>query len=91
MLLNLNKAPTDPIERIVWLDGVMEAAKRECDAALAQAYFTARLERRFDAAVRLGRASRKRALALSRAHNEATGRTVRWNDGQDPTSSDFHG
>jgi hypothetical protein len=37
-ILNLDAAPADPIERIMWLSGVMEQAKAELDAAFAEAY-----------------------------------------------------
>jgi hypothetical protein len=90
-VLDLSKAPDDPLEAIAWLDGVIEKARAELDDAYAAAYFKARLEGRFLDALRIGRLSRKRALALVRRHNERTGRSVRWNDGLDPSSTRYSG
>ena len=90
-ILNLSAAPRDVIERIIWLDGVQEAVDLELADAYEEAYFEARLQRRLDVAVEVGRASRKRALAWTRRRNERTGRTVRWNDGADPTSTAYSG
>jgi hypothetical protein len=91
MLLNLSNAPTDPVERIIWLDGVNEQVRAELEEEYAAAYFAARLQRRLDTAIKVGRASRKRALAWTRRQNERTGRSVRWNDGADPTSTAYTG
>jgi hypothetical protein len=88
-LLNLAAAPTDPIERIMWLSGVMKRAKVELDAELAKAYFDARLERRLDDAISAGPYARKRVLAMTRKENQARGRMVRWRDGADPSSSAY--
>jgi hypothetical protein len=91
MMLNLDDAPEAPIERLLWLSGVMEAVKAELDAEFAEAYYEARLEGVFDTATGLGLHSKKRALAFTRAENERRGRTIRWNDGVDPTSTAFTG
>lgn len=91
MLLNTKQMPADPIEKIVWLDGVNEQVRRELDDLYRVAYFEARLQRRFGDAVKIGRTSRKRALAFTRQHNERLGRTVRWQDGLDPTSTAYTG
>lgn len=90
-VLDLSTAPSDPIERIIWLDGVHDAVREELEMEYQDAYFRARITRRFDDALRVGRMSRKRALALTRRQNEQTGRTIRWNDGVDPTSSAYAG
>lgn len=90
-LLNLNSAPRDAIERVIYLDGVMEQVSAELDAAYREAYFEARMQRRFEDALRVGRASKKRALAWTRQKNEETGRSVRWNDGADPSSTAYSG
>ena len=90
-ILNLRDAPRDAVERIIWLDGVMEQVRLELDDAYAEAYFEARIQRRFEDALRAGRASKKRALAWTRRRNEQTGRTVRWGDRQDPTSTAYSG
>lgn len=90
-LLNLEPAPTEPIERIMWLSGVKEQVAAELDAAFAEAYFEARLQRRLDTAVKAGPYPRLRVLALTRHENERRGRTVRWNDGADPTSTAYAG
>jgi len=89
MILNLSTMPNDPVERVIWLDGVAEAVRRELYEAYSEAYFNARLQRRFETALELGKTSRKRALAMTRHHNERTGRSVRWQDRLDPTSTAF--
>lgn len=91
MILNLDDAPKDPIERIIWLDGVNKAVRIELEAEYQRAYFGARITKRFDEAVAVGRTSRKRALAWTRKQNETTGRTIRWNDGADPSSTNYSG
>ena len=83
MLLNLNEAPEDPIERLLYLSGVKEQVQRELDREWQLAYFWCRFTGRIDEAVRLGLHSRHRALAFTRAENEARGRMVRWNDGRE--------
>lgn len=88
-LLDLGGAPVDPVERIVWLDGVMAQVREELDVHYAEAYFLARLQRRMIEAVGVGNLSMKRALRLTRAHNERSGRSVRWNDGLDSTSTAY--
>lgn len=88
-LLNLTEAPKDPIERLMYLTGVKERATQELEDELAKAYFDARLSGRFEAAVLAGPYAKKRVLALTRHENERRGRTVRWNDGLDPTSSRY--
>jgi hypothetical protein len=88
-MLDLSGAPNDPVEAIIWLDGVMERARHELDLAYEQVYFDARLQGRLDEAVSVGRASRKRALAWTRRRNERLGRTVRWGDQADPSSGAY--
>ena len=90
-ILNLGEAPHDPIERLLWLSGVREAAERELDAAYQRAYYEARLSGRFDAALSLGLHSKKRALRWTRRENNASKRLVRWGDGADPSSTLFTG
>jgi len=91
MLLNLADAPTDPIERLMWLSGVKEQAAKELDDAFAIAYFEARLQRRLDSAIAAGPYARKRVLRYTRQENQKRGRTVRWQDGADPTSTAYSG
>jgi hypothetical protein len=91
MILNLEEMPEQPIERLLWLSGVMEAVKAELDVEFAEAYYEARLEGTFDTATGLGLHSKKRALAFTRGENERRGRAVRWGDGVDPTSTAFTG
>lgn len=88
-LLTLAISPTDPVERIYWLDGVEAKVRAELEEAYAEAYAQARLEGRFDAALRVGRMGRTRALRLTRNWNEARGRSVRWADGADATSTAY--
>lgn len=90
-ILNLDDAPDDAIQRLAWLSGVREAALRELDQAYAEAYFDARLTGRFDAALSLGLHGKKRALAMTRAVNNARRRLIRWNDGRDASSSQYRG
>lgn len=90
-ILNLDAAPADPIERVMWLSGVAEQARKELDLAFASAYFEARLEQRLDTAISAGPYAKKRVLAYTRAENQRRGRTVRWNDGLDPTSTAYSG
>jgi hypothetical protein len=90
-ILNLSEAPKDPIRRVMWLSGVKEQALKELDDAFAKAYFTARMERRLDAAIEAGPYARKRVLSLTRRENQKRGRPVRWGDGADPTSTAYSG
>jgi hypothetical protein len=90
-ILNLADAPKDPVERVVWLSGVNEQVRKELDAAFAEAYFEARLQSRLDAAIAAGPYARKRALAYTRHENQRRGRTIRWGDGADPTSTAYRG
>jgi len=80
-ILNLAEAPSDTLERLLWLSGVAEEAKRELDAEFQRTYFDARLEQRFAAALGLSLHPRRKILAWTRAENEARGRGIRWGDG----------
>lgn len=91
MILNLNDAPEDAIERLLWLSGVKEQAQKELDEAFQQAYYEARLTERFDTALRLRLHSKKRALQMTRRENNSRGRSLRWGDGLDPMSSAYSG
>lgn len=79
-ILNLEQAPDDPIQRLAWLGGVMDAVRNELDAEFQEAYFWARWTGRLDEALHLNLHSRKRILAWTRAENEARGRMIRWGD-----------
>lgn len=81
-ILNLDEMPTDAIEKLVWLGGVMEQVKRELDTQWRRAYFDARFTGRFDEALALGLHPRKPAIAFTRAENESRGRMIRWGDGR---------
>lgn len=81
MILDLSAAPEDPIERLLWLSGVMDQVKSELDPAWREAYFEARLSGRIETALDLGLHSRKRIMAWTRAGNEGKGRLIRWGDG----------
>lgn len=91
MILNLDEAPKDPIERVLWLSGVNEQVRKELDDAFAEAYFEARLQRRLDSALAAGPYAKKRVLAYTRHENQRRGRTVRWGDGLDSTSTAYSG
>jgi hypothetical protein len=79
-LLNLDDAPEDPIERLIWLGGVATQVERELEPEWRASYFNARLTGRISAARKLQLHSRKRIMAWTRAENERRGRQVRWND-----------
>jgi len=81
-ILDLGGLPTDALERLIWLDGVLDQVHTELDPEWARAYFDARLQGRLDEALALELHSRKRVMAWTRHHNEATGRLIRWNDGR---------
>lgn len=81
-ILDLSSAPTDPIERLIWLGGVMDQVRSELDDAFGEAYFWARFTGRMDSALALGLHSRKRVMAFTRRMNNARGRQIRWGDGR---------
>lgn len=90
-LLNLNDMPEDSIERIMWLSGVREQVERELDEQFQVAYFEARLEQRFPAALSLRVHFKKQALRYTRRENNRRGRSLRWGDGMDSSSSAYVG
>lgn len=90
-LLNLDDLPRDPIERVMWLSGVKEQVEKELDAAFGAAYFEARLQRRLPTAITAGPHAKKRVLAYTRRENQRRGRSVRWGDGLDPSSTAYSG
>jgi hypothetical protein len=90
-LLNLSDAPDDPIERVMYLSGVMEQVRKELDAAFAEAYFEARLQHRLESAIAAGPYAKKRVLAYTRRENQRRGRIIRWGDGLDATSTAYRG
>jgi len=79
-ILDLSGLPDDAMERLVWLNGVLDAVKAQLDPVWAAAYYEARLSGRLDEAEALGFHSHKRVMAWTRQHNEATGRLIRWGD-----------
>ena len=79
-ILNLDDAPSDALERLVWLDGVLKQVHKELDPMWQQAYFDARFTGRLDEADQLGFHSHKRIMQFTRAENEARGRQIRWGD-----------
>ena len=78
--IDFSEAPKDPIERLLWLSGAKEKVDAEIEAQWRRAYFEARLEQRFEAALALHLHSRKKALAFTRSENERRGRPLRWGD-----------
>lgn len=79
--LDLSSAPTDPIERLLWLSGLDQAVRKEINLAWQSAYFEARKQGVFQAALDLKLHPKKRALAWTRHENEALGRAIaRWGD-----------
>lgn len=89
MILNLKDAPDDPVERIAWLAGVRKAVEAELDAEYQAAYYRARLQGQFLAALAVGGHGRERALGWTRRENRARGRMLRWGDGLDRRSSGY--
>jgi hypothetical protein len=79
-LLNLDDAPADPIERLLWLSGVDRRVRTELEAEFQRLYFELRVEGRLGPALDLRLHSSKRVLAWTRHENEARGRLVRWGD-----------
>lgn len=79
-LLNLNDAPTDHLERLVWLSGAREQVIHELELEFRRLYFQLRLDGRLDEAEHLGLHSHKRIMAWTRAENESRGRMIRWGD-----------
>lgn len=82
MNIDFTEAPEDPIERLMWLSGARASFEAQVNAQWQRAYFEARQQGRFDSALDLGYHSEKRALAWTRAENEARGRMMRWGDGR---------
>jgi len=80
MTIDFSAAPSDAIERLVWLSGCKERFDKEVEAMWRQAYYEARLTGRFDSALALGYHSNKRALAFTRSENERRGRLTHWGD-----------
>lgn len=80
-LLDFSAAPDSPIERLLWLSGVMEQAKAELTAEYQRVYFQARTQGMLKDAVALGIHSRKSVLALTRHENQRLGVPIRrWDD-----------
>jgi hypothetical protein len=80
-ILDLSSAPADSLERLLWLSGVAEEARRELDAEWQRTYFEARLEQRLAAALSFRLHPIRKVLAWTRAENETRGRAIRWGDG----------
>ena len=79
-LLDLSEAPTDAIERLLWLGGVEDQVTAELEPEWQDAYFEARLQGQLDQAEALELHSHKRVMAYTRAGNERRGRLIRWGD-----------
>ncbi len=87
MSLLRQSIPKDPVDAVAHLDQLQEQVLQELDEARAVAYFDARLDGRFEEALRAGITSRKRALRMVRHLNDRMGRPMRWRDGLDSSSS----
>lgn len=79
-LLNLDGAPEDPLQRLIYLGGVLDRVRSELDQEWQKAYYDARIQGMFDRALDLRLHSRKRAIAWTRHENNARGRAIRWGD-----------
>lgn len=80
MTVNFDAAPTDPVERLLWLSGAREAFEAQLNAEWQRSYFDCRRTGRLDTAMSLGLHSRKRIMAFTRHENELRGRMIKWND-----------
>jgi len=89
-ILNLNEAPRDAAERLLYLSGVKQAVQTELDEAFSETYATLRRERRLDWAIAQGLHGKKRILAYTRLWNRRNGRMIHWGDSLDPTSSAYY-
>lgn len=79
--LDLSSAPDNPVERLAWLSGIDQALRREVNLAWQEAYYEARIQGMFEAALALKFHPKKRALAWTRHENEARGRAIsKWGD-----------
>lgn len=85
-ILDLQAAPTDPIERLVWLTGVEAKVATELEAERMRLAYEVRLERGFGALLDLGLYSKTRLLRWCRAENRRRGTSMRWGDGVDAKS-----
>jgi hypothetical protein len=80
-IVDFSAAPEHPLERLMWLSGVMEEAKTELDREYQRTYFQARTQGMLKDAVALGIHSRKSVLAYTRHENSALGVPIRrWDD-----------
>lgn len=81
-ILDFSEAPATPIERLMWLSGVMEEARAELSAEYQRTYFDARSQGMLKEAVNLGIHSRKTCIAMTRHENQRLGVIIRrWDDG----------
>lgn len=80
-ILDFSEAPATPIERLLWLSGVMEEARAELSREYQRTYFEARSQGMLKPAVDLGIHSRKTILAMTRHENQRLGVIIRrWED-----------
>lgn len=89
--LDLSGQPDDPLERLLWLDDFRTQVRDEIENAFAVAYYDARLQGQFDAALALGLHGKHKALAFTRKVNNSRRRMIRWGDGIDPYSTQYEG
>lgn len=82
LIIDFRNAPSDAIERLIWLGGCRDQFDSMMDAQWRHTYYQARLTGRLDAALALGLHSNKRALSWTRAENERRGRLTHWGDGR---------
>lgn len=87
MILDMSEAPKDPVQRLIWMTGVKQQVQDEIDMECESIYTRLRMEGRFDVVLAVGLHAKGRALALTRRANRA--RQIRWDDGLDPTSSQY--
>ena len=80
LTIDFTSAPTDPIERLMWLSGAREAFEQQLQSEFQRCYFDCRRTGRLDAALGLGLHSRKRVMAYTRHENELRGRMIKWRD-----------
>lgn len=89
--LHLGDLPRDPLSRLVRIDEVRREVLAELDGAFADAYYDARIQGLFEAALTFNFHGKYRALKMTRKVNNARHRMIRWNDQLDPSSSQYTG
>jgi len=81
------KTTETPVSELAELAAERRRVLADIDARMVPHLVQARLERCFPEAVKASGLSATAALRLTREYNERAGRSIRWSDGLDPTST----